>query len=314
MSAKVTIVMYHYVRDLMRSTHPRIKGLDVAAFRAQLDHVQANFRVVGFDDIRRYRVERRPLPDNACWLTFDDGYSDHHTSVLPELCKRELVASFFPPARAVEEREALLVNMIHYVLASVEEPGELLPDLREAVEAEHEQGQLTTRFEDYWAEHAKPSRYDSAQVVFIKRMLQHALPEHVRRNITAKLFRKHVSEDLLAFSDLLYMTKAQLQDLLDAGMHVGSHGYDHIWLDRATPERQADEIDRSLAFLDSLSARPNGYWAMCYPYGGYNATTMELLQRRNCLAGVTTVPKVADLLTHNWLELPRIDTNDLPRG
>ena len=33
----LTIVMYHYVRDLKNSRYPDIKGLDVSLFKEQID-------------------------------------------------------------------------------------------------------------------------------------------------------------------------------------------------------------------------------------------------------------------------------------
>jgi hypothetical protein len=40
----LTVVMYHYVRDLPRSRYPRIKGLQTSGFDAQLDHLCSKFR------------------------------------------------------------------------------------------------------------------------------------------------------------------------------------------------------------------------------------------------------------------------------
>ncbi|MGV8982708.1 hypothetical protein [Clostridium sp.] len=36
-SGKVSIVMYHYVRDLKNSRYPEIKGLDYNLFKNQID-------------------------------------------------------------------------------------------------------------------------------------------------------------------------------------------------------------------------------------------------------------------------------------
>ena len=36
MNSKVTIIMYHYVRDLKHNRYPDIKGLDVKLFKEQI--------------------------------------------------------------------------------------------------------------------------------------------------------------------------------------------------------------------------------------------------------------------------------------
>jgi len=53
-----------------------------------------------------------------------------------------------------------------------------------------------------------------------------------------------------------------------------------------------------------------GTWALCYPYGTRNETTLRLLGELECAAGLTTDPRRATS-DDPLLELPRIDTNDL---
>jgi len=42
----LTIVMYHYVRDIKRSKYPRIKGLEISGFVRQLDYLIDNYNIV----------------------------------------------------------------------------------------------------------------------------------------------------------------------------------------------------------------------------------------------------------------------------
>ena len=69
--------MYHYVRDLTLSRYPRIKGLDTAEFKQQLDF----FQQTGGHFVRLEQVQEAiqgggSLPENSLLLTFDDGYAD----------------------------------------------------------------------------------------------------------------------------------------------------------------------------------------------------------------------------------------------
>ena len=52
---------------------------------------------------------------------------------------------------------------------------------------------------------------------------------------------------------------------------------------------------------------------MCYPYGDYNASLLDLLKIKKCLLGFTTKIDIANLNKDNLLTLPRLDTNDLPK-
>ncbi len=308
----LTIVMYHYVRDIQKSAFPGIKGLEFSAFKRQLDFLQAEYSFLSTRDLMGCIKGTASLPDNACWLTFDDGYSDHYKNVFPELAARGIEGAFFPPVKPVAEREMLDVNKIHYILASADDASLIVEDLRLLYLGSDLAQSTGSSFDDWMVALAKPNRFDSADVIFVKRMLQHALPENWRGLFADHLFRKYVSVDIHAFADDLYMSSAQLSEMVQAGMYVGSHGYRHLWLSKETHQTQLEEIQKSLTFLESVGA-PTDDWVMCYPYGKYNSETLEILNGKGCLAGLTTKVGVADLRHHSRLELPRLDTNDLPQ-
>ena len=126
---KVNIVMFHYIRPITGSQYPNIKGLELASFKNQLDYFQKKFNIIKAEDLIAASKNLMELPDNSCLLTFDDGYKDHYDYVLPELSKRKLQGSFFPPARPILENKLLDVNAIHYILASANNTADLLADL-----------------------------------------------------------------------------------------------------------------------------------------------------------------------------------------
>ena len=143
-------------------------------------------------------------------------------------------------------------------------------------------------------------------------MLQHALPEEIRDEITNKLFKKYVNIEIEEFSSKIYMSRADISNLIDNGMFVGSHGSNHYWLDRLNFEDQEIDIQKSLNFLDDLGVSTKN-WIMCYPYGAYNSNTLKILKNKSCAIGVTTEAAVANLNKFDKLRLPRFDTNDFPQ-
>ena len=64
----------------------------------------------------------------------------------------------------------------------------------------------------------------------LKRLLQRELPQPVRAEIVRRLFAEHVTSDEAAFACELYMSVEQIACLRRQGMHIGSHGYAHAWL------------------------------------------------------------------------------------
>lgn len=252
----------------------------------------------------------RDLPPNPILLTFDDGYSDHFANVFPQLDARGISGCFFPPAQAVLEHKVLDVNKIQFVLASVPDAGRLLEQVFSALAEFRSEHALETK-EAYLSRVSGEHRYDTREVTILKRLLQRELPEQVRAEIVRRLFAEHVTADEAAFASELYMSMDQIACLRRHGMHVGSHGYTHVWLDHVPADAQAIEIDRSLDFLQKLGVAKDD-WTICYPYGGFNDSLLHILQSRDCRLGFTVEARIADLDVDGRLTLPRIDTNDLP--
>jgi peptidoglycan/xylan/chitin deacetylase (PgdA/CDA1 family) len=306
----VTIVMYHYVRDLKNSRYPEIKGLTAHNFLGQIQYFGRHYNVISAHQLMDAVLDGAPLPPRSLLLTFDDGYIDHFNVVFPILDRENMPECFFPPARCVLEHDVLEVNKIHFLLASVADKSILVNYILKAVVANQSTYQLQSA-DYYWETQAEPSRFDGAEVVFCKRMLQRELPLELRQCLIDDLFAQFVSTDETSFSRELYMNEDQLQMMQRQNMYIGSHGHGHFWLNTITPDEQATEIDLSMEFLSRLGTDLNR-WIMCYPYGAYDESLLALLKARNCAVGLTTVVDLASLEQENPLTLPRLDTNDLP--
>ncbi|MDE4907287.1 polysaccharide deacetylase family protein [Methanogenium marinum] len=310
MSNQVTVIMYHFVRELPYTRFPAIKGLLVSQFKNQLDYLSKYYQFVTINDCLEGIYHNRSLPKNSALLTFDDAYIDHYTEVFPILDERNIQGVFFPPAKAIEEKKVLGVNKIHFLLASMD-INCLIQELYLCIDKYRDQFSLNTN-EYYYNKLACESRYDTKEVIFVKRLLQNELDEQARNLIIGELFAKHVSADEVAFSRELYMNIDQLRCMVRNGMYIGSHGYDHYWLDKLPREKQESEIDLSLKFLTKIGVNIDE-WIMCYPYGSYNDSLIDILKEKNCKIAFTTRVDIAMLNRSNALSLERLDTNDFPK-
>lgn len=307
--SNLTIVMYHYVRPIKDSAFPGIKGLELDGFKRQLDYLSENFNIVSTEQIINAVKYSAPLPNNACWLTFDDGYKDHFKYVMPELLKHNLHGAFFPPRVAIEEDQILDVNLIHYILACAGNLDRLVASLNTQC---FDHGFSESKIKEYYEKYAVPNRFDNADTIYVKRMLQHVLPEQLRSLIANCMFREFVGVSAAEFSSELYMSVDEVRELVQNGMYVGSHGSMHYWLDKISSVKQEKDIKQSLKFLESVGASTKD-WVMCYPYGAYNEDTVNLLKNFNAVLGITTEVRVANLTSDDPFKLPRLDTNDFPQ-
>jgi peptidoglycan/xylan/chitin deacetylase (PgdA/CDA1 family) len=153
-------------------------------------------------------------------------------------------------------------------------------------------------------------RYDPPETVLVKRLLQDALPEDERRRVLDTLFAELVADDERAFADELYLDLEGVRELRGLGMDLAGHGWEHRRLALLDADAQREEIDGSLRLLEAARAPTDG-WAMCFAYGSRDETSQKLLRERGCAVGFTTEPRVASH-EDDLLQLPRIDTNDLP--
>lgn len=316
MSNRLTVVMYHYVRDLKNSRYPEIKGCDVRLFKEQILFLKKHYTFVTVEQVLDAYYNNGVLPEKAVLLTFDDAYKDHFEYVFPILEHEHIQGAFYPPVKAVTEHIVLDVNKIHFILAStpVEKFNMLLAEIKLLLDRYRKDYQLKS-YDYYFDKLAVANRFDPKEVIFVKRLLQVELKEELRKKMSDELFVKTVGIEESAFSRELYLSMDQIKCMVDCGMHIGSHGYDHYWLSSLTKEKQEFEIAKSIEFIGSVGGDPKN-WTICYPYGDYNQDTIDLLKQHGCKMGLCTEVGIAsfdDGISDIIFKLPRLDVNDLPK-
>jgi peptidoglycan/xylan/chitin deacetylase (PgdA/CDA1 family) len=314
MNKRVTIVTYHYVRPVANSRWPGINGLELALFKGQLDYIKRHYTPVSMNDIiLAGRDIKYPLPHNAILLSFDDGYSDHWRHAYPELKLRGIRGAFYAPSHSLIDRQLLDVNKIHFVLAACSDHNELVAHIDGVVE-EHAATFDLPAVNHFHHSLMKPSRWDRAETVYVKRILQHGLPPALRTQIASDLFRKFISQDTADFAEELYLSPVQAREMIDGGMHFGSHGDAHIWLSRVSEAEQRADISNSFRMFEALGVSSENF-TFCYPYGAYTPATVSILRDLGCAAALTTRLAIAELNPNSMLELARIDAAaDIPFG
>ena len=95
-------------------------------------------------------------------------------------------------------------------------------------------------------------------------------------------------------------------------MHIGAHGYEHKWLGKLNEKNQIIEILKSIDFLNAIGVEENKR-TMCYPYGSFDDSLINILKQNNFQAAFTTKVDIAYISSDNKFTLPRLDTNDFPK-
>ena len=306
---KLYISMYHYIRDLIHSRYPEIKGLDIVEFRHQIEYMKAHFNIVTMEQVIEFFENGQELPSNALLLTFDDGYVDNYTYAMPILEEMRVQGSFFISGKTFDTHELLDVNKIHYLLASADIKN-ILCSLLKKMDYYRGNGYEYPSNEKLFNEYAIANRFDKKEVIFVKRMLQTVLPEYLRSKISSELFKEYVgiSEEILAYE--LYLSEEQIRVMKNHGMFIGVHGYDHYWLANLSKNDMKKDIEKAIKVLDPFIDKK--HWVMNYPYGSYNEEVIDFIARKGAVLGLSTEVRVADLINDNRFILPRLDCNDFP--
>lgn len=310
MGRQLYTVMYHYTRDLLNSRYPEIRGLDKDLFIKQLDFLNYHFNIVTMEQvIEAWNSQNGELPEKSLLLTFDDGYIDNYLVAFPLLKERGLQGSFFVPGKTITENVLLDVNKIHFVLASAN-AYELVRDVKDKMDSYRGVEFDYPSTEELWNKYAVANRFDSAETIFVKRILQTVLPEKIRGIIASELFEKYVGFPEEKFARELYMNREQIRLMKKEGMFIGLHGYDHYWLANLPKEELRTDVDNMLEVMDEFIDKDS--WVLNYPYGNYSDSVISYIESKGCKLGMTTEVRIGEIGKDNRYTIPRFDCNDFP--
>ena len=314
------IVKYHYVRDFNDEKSKNLKGLDFNQFDFQLRYLKSNFNVLEPAQAHE-KILNLDFNPNDCWLTFDDGYSDHFKFVYPKLTKYDIRATFFPTIAPFYSRKLLDVNKIHYILASNNDYQftyerikfyyqKYQSKLKKSFTTKDAESDLSNILKGLKSIH----RWDNEEVIKIKRLLQYAIPNTIRHYICEKLFNEFVNFTEEELADSLYMSIENLIDLKENGHEIGIHGIDHLRWGTLNSKDQEKEIINSYNFLKTRNLLDSSF-SCCYPWGSYNNLTIKILKQIGCKLALTSSLGEFTNTNKNFIfELPRFDTNDFPQS
>lgn len=307
MVVRVTVVMYHYVRDMHKTKYPRIKGLLIEKFRGQLAYILRHYQVIRLEDYLDFLSGGKVVPENSCVLTFDDGFKDHYATVFPILRELDLPAAFFPQTQPLVELTVPPVHKTHFLLAKI---GAL-------VFAQEVNSILRDQFPDLVEEFSIQDkikknlgyRWDDALTVNLKWSIA-TMPHGPKVEILGEIFGKYF-EDERGFCKELYMTWDEIREMKESGLSFGSHTHTHPALSELSEEDQVRELKDSKDVMAKEFGEDVTLFA--YPYGSFNDVTLRIL-RKLYVCGLTTRVGVNEGRDEDPFTLKRLDTNDLPHN
>lgn len=300
-------VNFHYIRDDFDAPYASIFGVTPEQFRSQLLILGKTGDFVGSDDIVAALDGRKPLPERAIAVTFDDGLAEQFAAAWPILQEMGIPAIFFPNTACIASATVETVHKIH-ILRSQIAPADILAVLAEYADS-HDID--LAKFDTTNAR--LQYKYDTAENAELKYLLNFVLTASQQAELVDRALATLTDFDEAAVSRRLYMNPEQVLALDRAGA-LGSHGHRHFMLGALPPaEINAQIRDSMQVFRDWGCRRLQSF---SYPYGSREACPPAAAAvAADCgLRFAFTTERAANPDLQCPMYLARFACNDLPGG
>jgi peptidoglycan/xylan/chitin deacetylase (PgdA/CDA1 family) len=239
-----------------------LNGLNVSLdeFRSCLDLLTANgFEIVSMGEAMA-RLERHgPTPKFAV-LTFDDGYRDNHSILLPELSQRRIPVVVYVTTGFIDRSAPMWwygVDRLLKAYGVVELDGRSYSDFSSLQDCINLGGQ-----------------------------------DGLYRNRALAALEARYSFDFRDITDMHAMDWSMVRDLAETGLvEIGAHGVSHVPLTRLSHEAARQELQASAERVREETGRTATHLA--FPYGdraSVAARDVELAAALGFATAVTSVP------------------------
>ncbi|CAA7621677.1 polysaccharide deacetylase family protein [Magnetospirillum sp. UT-4] len=292
-------MMFHHFHG---GVHVPSQGsLSAAGFRAMIEWLGRD----RFLPAREWvdRAVAGTLPAGSLCLTFDDNLRCQYDVAWPVMREMGLTGLFFAMTNVVEGEVNRLEIYRHFRHAGFDSVDAFYGAFHKAVAASPFGPEVAARLPALDAENAWPEFpvYTPADRVF--RVVRDVVLGQERYEQVMDLMLADAGVDFTGLAPLLWMDRAMLRDLHDAGNLIGLHSHTHpMRLGLLAPERQAEEYGRNAEIIAAITGeRPT---TMSHPANDYDDNTLVVLRRLGVVHGMR-----ANMALHPYSELewPRED-------
>ncbi len=288
----VRILAYHRVLDVADEDRfdfdLALVSASVERFGDQMRHVRRYYRPIRIEEWLDAARRRRALPRRCVIVTFDDGYDDNYHHAFPILRDLDMSALFFVSTGHIDDGLPFAYDwLVHMILTTRH-------DRLQAPEIGIEQALPAGR-----KDRRALAALALGRIKWLTAAAQSALISRLEGQWQMPRTTRHI--------DCQPMTWAQLRDMRDGGMEIGSHGVSHRMLAKLPPGEIREEIVQSKARLDA-ELGPVAT-TLSYPVGNidaWNTTVIDEARAIGFQAGCSYVSGTNPVLPRSWWDLRRL--------
>jgi peptidoglycan/xylan/chitin deacetylase (PgdA/CDA1 family) len=299
---------YHYVRNLPRTRFPKIKGMLLDDFRAQVKSLVGMFEMATLESAVAFLNGKYTPRRDLCLMTFDDGLREHFADVTPILAEYRIQGLFFLITACLEDGVVAPVHMNHFLMAYLGFEAYQTEFLRLLEELGfHDQTKITTDL----AVCQRTYPLDDREIARFKYLFNFVLPSNTRDLVVRKLFEKHLGNER-EFGAELYLNWNEAQEMQRAGMAIGGHSHAHRPLATLRYDELCHDLTKNWQLIQKhLDAQD--LWPFSYPYGksdSFNRNTVEILRQLGYRFALCTEPG-SNLPGTNLFYVRRVDCKEI---
>lgn len=248
-------IFYHAVSNQpMPHVDTIYPSISADQFEAELLYLKSIYSFVTYQQVADFYERDIPLPENALYLSFDDGFIECYSVVLPIIEKLLIPCTFFVTTDWIDNNSMFFRNKMailwNIFLSSSDE----------------------TKYKMY---------------IDVGRILGVAInsKETMRKSIFS--LREHRNEEIESLSQYfefdekeylknnpLYVTTSQLEEMVSKGYTLGAHTQSHPKLEQVSFDRMESEISQSCKIIQEISGEKSVPFA--FPNSATNIDRNEL--------------------------------------
>lgn len=292
-SPTLTVLTYHRI-SLSPERGDPLK-VSSCLFERQIRYVRNNYSIISADDLTASIRNGRPLPTNACLITFDDGWQDNFDLAFPILKRYQVPALVFLSTDYIGTGKVFWQVRLRDLLSR-------------SAEADPSAEQVISTW---------PMPISGIARGFHRLS---RLEQSTEVNRLIEYFKGHSLDEIEGFLPLSERAEAetcaqqgamlsweQVRVMAADGIAFGSHGKSHSILTQLSEAQLNDELIESKRLLEGMLQSRIDFVA--YPNGDYDHRVLDVANKAGYLAAFTCRPGINETLDEP-LEIRRINMRE----
>ena len=292
-SPTLTVLTYHRIsRSPERGDPLKVSS---SLFERQIRYVRDHYSIISADELTASIGTGRPLPTNACLITFDDGWQDNFELAFPILKRYEVPALVFLSTDYIGTGKVFWQVRLRDLLWRY---AQAEPSAEEVIST------WPTRVSGIVRGFHQLSRLE--QSTEVNRLIEHFKSYSVDE-IEGFLPSSERAEAETCAQQGAMLSWEQVREMAADGISFGSHGKSHSILTQLIEAQLNDELIESKRLLEGMLQSRIDFVA--YPNGDYDHRVLDVANKAGYLAAFTCRPGINETLDEP-LEIRRINMRE----